>query len=231
MTDGRAFAVAASAIRSTVHAGSPIAAAAMEHTRRNSRRLTPRLSRRFNKDSLSSSFSIGAYLLLSSYHCVPEIHPCSKIGICPGDWRLRPPAIMANGAPFPSRFHVYCIQYTIYPGPVNGKEEPMEQHPGLQTLKMIYDAERRAERIVRDAEEEAAELLRKAGSEAAEIIEDRRRVMSARRSRALAEAVSSIEIEAGAIAGRARSAAERRRIERESRMERIVDRLLEMVLP
>jgi hypothetical protein len=64
MTEGRVLTPAASANLAAVHAGRPAAAAAIVHTLRNSRRLTPRPSRRFNRELCSSSFSIVPYLLL-----------------------------------------------------------------------------------------------------------------------------------------------------------------------
>jgi vacuolar-type H+-ATPase subunit H len=107
----------------------------------------------------------------------------------------------------------------------------MEPRSDVLTLKRIYEAERRADRIVRDAEAEAAELLRTADAEAAEILAARRRRISRWRVEALEEAISRIEGEAGALRERERALAEQRARKRRAGIDGTVDRLLEMVLP
>jgi vacuolar-type H+-ATPase subunit H len=107
----------------------------------------------------------------------------------------------------------------------------VEPRHDVLTLKRIYEAERRADRIVRDAEAEAAELLRKADAEAADILEARRRQISRWRSEALEEAISRIDGEAGALRERERARTEERSRKRTAGIDAAVERLLEMVLP
>lgn len=107
----------------------------------------------------------------------------------------------------------------------------MERQPDVLTLKRIYEAERRADRIVRDAEEEAAALLRNADAEAAGLLDAKRRQLTLRREDALKEAISSIEAEAGAILESAKARTSQWGRERKAEIGRIADGLLERVLP
>ncbi len=107
----------------------------------------------------------------------------------------------------------------------------MESRPDVRTLKSIYEAERHADRILREAEEEDAALLRRTDAEAEKALEEVRRGLPLRRREALEEAVSSIEKEAAALLAEARSRTERWAGRRRAGIDRIVDRLLDMVLP
>ena len=112
-----------------------------------------------------------------------------------------------------------------------GKGSAMEPQPDVLTLKGIYEAERQAERIVREAEGQAAALLRDADAEASELLDEMRRRLSLRRREALEAAVSSIEREAGELLESARVRTNQWARKRKAGIDRIVDRLLEMVLP
>ena len=107
----------------------------------------------------------------------------------------------------------------------------MELQPDVLTLKRIYEAERQAERIVRDAESRSAVLLREADTEASGLLEEKRHRLSLRQREALEEAVASIDREAAEFLEGARSRAGKWAEERRAGIDRIVERLLEMVLP
>lgn len=107
----------------------------------------------------------------------------------------------------------------------------MDARPDVRTLKTIYEAERRADRILRKAEEDAVELLRRTDAEAGETLSALHRDLPPRRREGLEKAVSSIEKESSGLLEEARSRTERWAGRRRAGIDRIVDRLLEMVLP
>jgi vacuolar-type H+-ATPase subunit H len=107
----------------------------------------------------------------------------------------------------------------------------MEPQPDVLTLKRIYEAERQADRIVREAEGEAAALLRKADEEAAGLLDERRRQLSTRRGEVLEAAISAIEGEAEKHLENVKSRTERWTRKKAAGVDRIVERLLEKVLP
>lgn len=107
----------------------------------------------------------------------------------------------------------------------------MEPRPDVVALKRVYEAERQAERIVREAEAEAEAILRLADEEAAGLLAETRSQLSLRRREALEAAVSSIDRDAGLLLCHARARTEQRHLERASGIDRVVERLLEMVLP
>jgi len=107
----------------------------------------------------------------------------------------------------------------------------MGPHPEVPTLKKIYEAEREAERIVREAEAEAAALLRRADTEAAELLEARTRLLPLLHGRALEEVLSSAEKEAGELLESVKVRTEGWVKTQKAGVDRIVDRLLERVLP
>lgn len=107
----------------------------------------------------------------------------------------------------------------------------MEPQPDVSTLKKIFEAERQAERIVHDAESQASALLRDADAEAAGLLEARRQLLSLRRREAMEEATSSMDKEATELLESERSRVSKWAEERRAGIDRIVERLLEMVLP
>lgn len=107
----------------------------------------------------------------------------------------------------------------------------MASPPDVRTLKGIYEAERQAERIVREAEEEAEALVRKADAEAAGLVEAAGRRVSLRRRETLEETASASEREAAELLESEKSRADRWLRDRAGGIERIVERLLGMVLP
>jgi len=98
-------------------------------------------------------------------------------------------------------------------------------------LKDIYDAERRADRIVREAEAEAKALLAEADAAARSDASLRREELARRSGEALSERIGEIDSEIRLFLKEQEEETDRWVRRRRAEIERIVDRLIAMVLP
>ncbi len=107
----------------------------------------------------------------------------------------------------------------------------METRSGVGILKEIYEAERRADRIVRDAEAAAKALVAEADAASRADTAARREELARRVAEVLEAQTAEIRLDVAAFL-REREAATGRWVRgRRGEIDRIVDRLSAMVLP
>ena len=107
----------------------------------------------------------------------------------------------------------------------------MEKRSDVGILKDIYEAERRADRIVREAEAEAKALLAEADAAARSDASLRREELARRSGEALTGRVGEIDGEIRLFLKEREEETDRWVRRRRGEIERIVDRLIAMVLP
>ena len=107
----------------------------------------------------------------------------------------------------------------------------METRSDVGNLKGIYEAERRADRIVREAEAEAKALLAEADAAARSDASLRREELARRAGEALGERVVEIDSQISVFRQEREAETDRWVRQRRGEIERIVDRLIAMVLP
>ncbi len=107
----------------------------------------------------------------------------------------------------------------------------METRTDVGILKEIYEAERRADRIVREAEAEAKALLEEADAAARADAASRREALARRDGEALSAQRGEIEAEVRAFLKDREAETDRWVGRRRGEIDRIVDRLVAMVLP
>jgi len=107
----------------------------------------------------------------------------------------------------------------------------METRSDVGILKDIYEAERRADRIVREAEAEAKALLAEAEAAARSDASLRREELVRRAATALSERIGEIDGEIRLFLKEREEETDRWVRRRRGEIERIVDRLIAMVLP
>lgn len=107
----------------------------------------------------------------------------------------------------------------------------METRSDVGILKDIYEAERRADRIVREAEAEAKALLAEADAAARADASLRQEELARWSGEALTERIGEIDSEIGLFLKEREEETDRWVRRRRGEIERIVDRLIAMVLP
>ena len=107
----------------------------------------------------------------------------------------------------------------------------MEMRSDVGILTDIYEAERRAERIVREAEAEAQALLGEADAAARADGAKRREALARRTGEALSAQIDEIDREIIEFLKDRDAETDRWVRRRRGEIERIVDRLIAMVLP
>ncbi len=107
----------------------------------------------------------------------------------------------------------------------------METRSDVGILKDIYEAERRADRIVRDAEAEAKALLEEADAAARVDAASRLEALARRDGEALSAHRGEIDGEVRAFLKDREAETDRWVGRRRGEIDRIVDRLVAMVLP
>lgn len=109
--------------------------------------------------------------------------------------------------------------------------DPMGTQPGVGILKEIYEAERQAERIVREAEAGAKSLIADAEAASRSDTEARREELSRRAAGGLSAQAAEIDREVGLYLRDRQAEIDRWVQGRRAGIDRIVDRLVAMVLP
>ncbi len=107
----------------------------------------------------------------------------------------------------------------------------METRSDVDVLKAIYEAERRADRIVRDAEAGAKALIADAETASRSDAEARRAALARAAAEALKARILEIDAEMAALLRDREAETDRWVRGRRAGIERIVDRLVAMVLP
>jgi len=107
----------------------------------------------------------------------------------------------------------------------------METRSDVGILKDVYEAERRADRIVREAEAEAKALVAEADAAARSDASLRREELARRAGEALSKRIGEIDGEIRLFLKEREEETDRWVQRRRGEIERIVDRLIAMVLP
>ncbi len=109
--------------------------------------------------------------------------------------------------------------------------DPMDARSDVGILKEIYEAERQADRIVRDAEAGARALIADAEAASGADLETRREKLACRTAEALNAQTIEIEKEISEFLCDREAETERWVRARRAGIDRIVDRLVAVVLP
>ena len=105
------------------------------------------------------------------------------------------------------------------------------REPQADILKKIHETERQAEQMIREAEAQAKSLREQARAKADEIFKAKEQELAAQHQTRLSRELQTLDREGQILLSKAREQAEQMTRQLKPKMDRIVDQLLETLLP